>query len=71
MVPLSLLPDLLSNIPLLAISLIIRMSFTLFHDMPDLKQRENRKRNVKRESLELFSYRELRKNVLKINVHIV
>ena len=35
MAPLSLLPDLLSNIPLLAINLIIWMSFSLIHDMID------------------------------------
>ena len=40
---LSVLPDLLSNIPLLAISLIRRMSLSLFHDMIDLKEGGNRR----------------------------
>ena len=43
MIPLSLIPDLLSNIHLLAIPLIIRMSFSLLNDMIDLKKEENRK----------------------------
>ena len=38
--PLSLPLDLLSNIPLLAIPLIIRMSFSLFHDMLDRRKGE-------------------------------
>ena len=38
--PLSLPLDLLSNIPLLAIPLIIRMSFSLFHDMLDWRKGE-------------------------------
>ena len=37
--PLSLLRDLVSNIPLIFIPLIIRMPFSLFHDMADKKKR--------------------------------
>ena len=37
-----LFPDLLSSIPLLAIPLITRMSFSLFHDMIDLRKGGNR-----------------------------
>ena len=40
--PLSLPPDLLSNKPLLAIPLIILMSFSLFHDMIDLGKGETK-----------------------------
>ena len=43
MAPLSLLPDLLSNIALLAISLIKRMSLSLLHEVVDLRKGENRK----------------------------
>ena len=42
MAPLSLLPDLLSNIPLLAILLMITMSFPLLY-MIDLRKGYNRK----------------------------
>ena len=38
MAPLFPLPYLLSNIPLLAILLIILMSFSIFHDMIDLRE---------------------------------
>ena len=38
--PLSLPLDLLSNIPLLAIPLIITMSFSLFHEMVDRRKGE-------------------------------
>ena len=43
MTPLALLPDLLSNLPLLAISLIKRMSLSLLHEVTDLRKGENRK----------------------------
>ena len=45
--PLSLLSDLLSKIPLFAILLIIRMSFSFFPKMIDLRKGENRKLGYK------------------------
>ena len=45
--PLSLLSDLLSKIPLFAILLIIRMSFSIFPKMIDLRKGENRKLGYK------------------------
>ena len=37
---LSILPDLLVNIPLLVFAFIIRMHFPIFHDMIDLKKKQ-------------------------------